>query len=247
MKTSNLFGQLTEMFFAASPCAQVQDILRVAKPISVTSLQFKLVLRPKSWESHEGSLREISIMRSELHYIDVICSQSNFTDSVHAVSMPEAMNAIYRYLSAQDIVRSKLFDAASVYAKTLDGISNITVSDCADRIIIRDTSVNYISELHVIQTKTNLVTLKLYADGELMFCSVPNSDKDLVDKATYILFGKGPVEDALPKLLLHEVKAVNMILEKHNVKLDENSITFTKENFLAFVGDLIRHKTSSKI
>ncbi|AXG66970.1 hypothetical protein HOU08_gp244 [Dickeya phage vB_DsoM_JA29] len=248
LKKETLFDSLHAKFFTKNPCAQMQDILRIVVVKPVNSLHFKLVMRPAAWNQHEENFREISIRRAELHYVDIICTQGTFADSTHAETMEQAMDAIYKYLSARSITRTKLFDAAAVYAHTLKNSSaaGVSVSDCIDRIIIRDLSVNYSTELHITQNSNGRIKMSLYANGELSFCTEPQTEQQLIDKATYVLFGGGPVEDALPKLLRHEVKAVTQMLEKYNVNLNEDTITFKKEDFFSFVGDLVQHKTPGK-
>lgn len=244
-KKETLFDELYVKFLGSNPDAQTQDILRVAVPKVVTQLQFKLVLRPAVWNEDAADLREISIMRSDLHYVNVICTQGTFSDMIHAETMEQAMDAIYKYLAAISFKRTPLFETAVVYAQSLknNSASGVTVSEFPDRIIIRDKTVNYPTEVHIVQTATlNRVRLYLYVKGEQCFCSEPQTDAQLIDKATYILFGGGPVEAALPKLLRHEVKAIQHMLEKHNVNLDSENIVFAKEDFFSFVSDLIRHQ-----
>lgn len=244
-KEQTLFDDLYVKFLGSNPDAQTQDILRIATPKEITSLHFKLILRHPSWNTCPGQdFREISVMRSDLHYVNVLCTQGTFSDMIHAETMEQAMDAIYKYMAALNFKRSALFESAVVFAQTLKNTSNsgVAVSEFPDRVIIRDKTVKYPTELHIQQTGVmDRVKLCLYANGEQVFCSVPQTDEQLINKATYILFGGGPVEDALPKLFRHEVKAITQMLEKHNVNLDSDSITFSKEDFFSFVSDLIRH------
>lgn len=244
-KEQTLFDDLYVKFLGSNPDAQTQDILRVALPKVVTQLQFKLILRPAAWKDENSTdFREISIMRSDLHYVNVICTQGTFSDMIHAETVEQAMDAIYKYLAALNFKRTPLFESAVVYAQSLKNISasGVSVSEFPDRIIIRDKTVNYPTELHIQQMGANhRVRLCMYVKGEQCFCYEPQTDTQLIDKATYILFGGGPVEDALPKLLRHEVKAIQHMLEKHNVNLDSETISFGKEDFFSFVSDLLRH------
>lgn len=244
-KEQTLFDDLYVRFLGSNPDAQTQDILRVAVPKVVTALQFKLVLRHPKWtESNCAEFREISIMRTSLRYVNVICTQGSFSDMVHAETMEQAMDAIYKYLPDPDFKRTELFKTAVVFA--LDYVrsicSTIRFVECADRLIYRDKTVNYSSEMHIQQVSPlNRVRIVLYIDGEQKFCYEPRNENDLMDKAQYVMFGGGAVEESLPELLRHELKTVTQMLEKRNVNLDAETITFKKEDFFSFVSDLLRH------
>lgn len=100
----------------------------------------------------------------------------------------------------------------------------------------------YKAELHIIPKRNNTITVVFYVDGALTFCCSPVNEKDLVDKVTYVLFGKGNEKVQLSDLLGDEIKAVKQLLEKHNVNTETQNITMDKKSFFALVSDLIRHK-----
>lgn len=239
---TNLFEHLREMFFNPNPCVQVQDIQRIASIKQVTPLQFVLIVRPVKWDEEKETqdFREITVMRSEMHYVSILVKQGDFADSTCATTLEQALDAIYRYLATRDQTPSAIFAAAGTFAMTLDAPERFQIVNCVDRIIIRALQNKERTELHLIKKESSMVTLVLYVDGELLFSQATNSLEEMVNKARYILSGDGPVAERLPKLLKHEDKLVQELLKKHEAMVSSQIVAFDKESFYSFVSDLLR-------
>ena len=238
---TNLFEHLREMFFNPNPCVQVQDIQRIASIKQVTPLQFVLIVRPEKWDEEKETqdFREITVMRSEMHYVSIRVKQGDFADSTCATTLEQALDAIYRYLATRDQTPSAIFAAASAFALMQDDPDKFRVVNCVDRIIIRVLQNKERTELHFLKKESSLVTIILYIDGELIFSQATNDPKELADKANFILSGDGPIADRLPKLLKHEDKLVQELLKKHEAMISNKIIAFDKESFYSFVSDLL--------